>query len=333
MERTKVYVCPAFNAFYYSFYVQGVLEAFRNAAVRFSSHPFPPFASNKLAFIVKQDGSEKRVLIDAADRPDLDGEALEWSGVYGKVNRLSSVVPAGSSSRVLPIGPGFACRVWDPMTSWVRAVAYYQRARGGIESVREHFANWRRQYKYALLEKAFEPRRSRDRFVFSSNTLWKDDFETNRHRAVFFEACRSLPGIEFEGGFTPRKRGDVPGFEQYMLPKRYQVQEYVEKTKQSAVVFNTPAVFECHGWKLGEYLALGKAIISTLPKRELPAPLVHGKHIHFVDGSFDAMSAAIRQLVEDREYRARLEAGARAYYLEHLRPRRVVERLIGETRA
>ena len=39
--------------------------------------------------------------------------------------------------------------------------------------------------------------------------------------------------------------------------------EWISKTKQSAIVFNTPAFWSCHGWKLGEYLAMGKCIISV----------------------------------------------------------------------
>ena len=47
-----------------------------------------------------------------------------------------------------------------------------------------------------------------------------------------------------------------------------------ERTARSAVVFNCPAVHGCLGWKLGEYLTLRKAIISTDLGRRLPAPLV-----------------------------------------------------------
>lgn len=39
--------------------------------------------------------------------------------------------------------------------------------------------------------------------------------------------------------------------------------DFYEKTRRSAIVFNTPSVLGCHGWKLAEYLAMGKAIIST----------------------------------------------------------------------
>src|SRR5262249_47673698 len=104
--------------------------------------------------------------------------------------------------------------------------------------------------------------------------------------------------------------------------------EYLAKTRSSALVFNTPAVWSCHGWKLGEFLALGKAIISTPLVRELPAPLVHGCHIHYVDGSLDSIRAAIQLLLNDHDYRKHLERNAYDYYSSFLSPKRVVERLL-----
>jgi glycosyltransferase involved in cell wall biosynthesis len=108
---------------------------------------------------------------------------------------------------------------------------------------------------------------------------------------------------------------------------------YLPRVQRSMVAFNTPAVHGCHGWKLGEYLALGKAIVTTPLLRALPAPLVHGEHAHIVDGSVESLCEAITLLREDRGYRMRLERGARAYFDQYLAPRRVIERLIEAARA
>jgi glycosyltransferase involved in cell wall biosynthesis len=92
------------------------------------------------------------------------------------------------------------------------------------------------------------------------------------------------------------------------------MREWLEKTKQSAVVFNTPAFWNCHGWKLGEYLALGKCIVSTKLQNDLPFPLEHGKNIHFVENNQDAMGEAIEYIISHPDYRQKLESGARAYW-------------------
>jgi hypothetical protein len=125
-----------------------------------------------------------------------------------------------------------------------------------------------------------------------------------------------LDGIEFEGGFI--RKWSQPGVHR----------DYVTKIQRSTVVFNTPARLGGHGWKLAEFMALGKAIITLPPERAMPAPLVHGQHVHFLDGSRPAIREAIERLCADPDYRQQLESGARSYYLEHLEPRRVIARIL-----
>lgn len=112
------------------------------------------------------------------------------------------------------------------------------------------------------------------------------------------------------------------------MSQRVPFTEYIQKTKKSAVAFNTPAVHGCLGWKLAEFLALGKAIISTDVGRVLPVPLVHSEHVHFVDGSESSIREAVKRITSDEAYRAKLEAGAREYYDVYLAPRKVIERVM-----
>ena len=136
--------------------------------------------------------------------------------------------------------------------------------------------------------------------------------------------------MSFEGGFAPRSMNDIPGFEKQTVQCRYAFDEYLHKIKKSALVFNTPAVAGCHGWKLGEFLALGKAIISTPLSRQLPIELRHGEHLHIVDGSQEAVQQAVELLCRDHDYRCHLEQNARNYFNKYLHPRCVIERLIEE---
>ena len=89
---------------------------------------------------------------------------------------------------------------------------------------------------------------------------------------------------------------------------------WIEKTKRSALVFNTPAFWDCHGWKLGEYLALGKCIVSTKLSNDLPHPLEHGVNIHFVEKSEESMCEAVEYILTHPDYRHKLEKGAREYW-------------------
>jgi glycosyltransferase involved in cell wall biosynthesis len=142
------------------------------------------------------------------------------------------------------------------------------------------------------------------------------------------KACKSIPGVTFEGELFMRPGYHAPGYEGITQPKSAGHRTYIEKTKASCVVFNTPSVHSCHSWKLGEYLALGKAIISLPIIRDLPSPLVHGVHVHYVDGTPDSMREAVMLIREDAAYRARLEANAREYHDRYLAPAVMMKRLL-----
>ena len=55
-------------------------------------------------------------------------------------------------------------------------------------------------------------------------------------------------------------------------------------------------------WDLGEYLALGKAIISTPLFNDLPAPLTHGINIHFVENDVDSIKEAVSYIIANPDY-------------------------------
>ena len=198
------------------------------------------------------------------------------------------------------VGAPSVVLVCDQELQTVGGLLYFRR---GNHSSREHFANYRRQFRHRSTSESFAPAPSKRDYIFALASIWNEDEapQTNQHRAVFIEVCKSLPRpITFEGGFvSSRPRQELGALGYHVLNKGAPFEEYLQKTKSSAVVFNTPAVWSCHGWKLGEFLALGKAIISTQLVRELPSPLIHGTHIHYVDGSRESISAAVELLLSE----------------------------------
>ena len=328
----EVIIYPAFDAFYYSFYLQGIIDAFETSSVHFSVRRFPNFSSDRLAFVVMNGKRELRVIIDAYDGANLGKAeaqtALKWCDVYGKVNLLSDIVAKDVVTKCVPIGPSFPVQVWSPFRTWGMALRTYRR--NAIEVPREHFANYRRQYKYRLPIRHFVPGLAMDNYIFFSSTIWREEEApaTNQYRASFMDICKSLNGVTFEGGFSPRSEDFAKRYKTHFATKRYPLPEWLEKIKASAVAFYAPAVWLSHTFKLAEFLALGKAIISTPIYRDLPAPLVHGEHVHYVDGSAGEIRHAILLIINDREYRQHLEHNAYRYYLDNLTPKRVIERLL-----
>ena len=90
------------------------------------------------------------------------------------------------------------------------------------------------------------------------------------------------------------------------------------------IVFNTPSVSGCLGWKLGEYLCMGKAIVSSPLKRVMPGHTQEFAHF-ITNGS--QMEGAIGRLKQDEAYRQDLERKASAYFQKYLTPKAIIQRI------
>jgi glycosyltransferase involved in cell wall biosynthesis len=170
--------------------------------------------------------------------------------------------------------------------------------------------------------------------------LWYDegtDRTTNTYRSWFIEEASKLYPI-FEGGFfyIDGAEKEYPKYSQYkemykglIIHKRISMNEYLDKIKKSAVVFNTPSVCGCHGWKLCEFLAMGKAIISTPLSNKMPGDFL--PNINYLEvNSKEEIHNAILYFQNNPEKRKKMEIANKKYFEEFLSPVSVVKRIINQ---
>lgn len=333
-------VNPLNHIAYSSFYIYALREVLGNQAVLFDSAPFRDLSvesqqSRGLLFTIRQTGyPEKKYFICGNDSYRIEEEIYEWCDVYASVNANFGETPG--RTKLVSLVPSFGVKVWSTGGTVLRALSnavYYQRIVHGSK-VKTFLGNYKR-----LLARPFytdlAPEPSSSDYIFFCSTLWyndeynQNDQKVNARRAHFIRACKGIGSIRFEGGFVPQGgRSSSELFSDCLSATSYPYQTWLQKTKQSALVFNTPAFWDCHGWKLGEYLALGKAIISTPLSNDLPAPLTHGVNIHFVEDDIDSMREAITYIIENPDYKEKLERGARTYWASFGTPEKSLE-LIG----
>ena len=329
MDDQLVRIDPRFAPEHATYYLSGLLQHTGASELPFDLKGFPNrYTDNKpLAFTLRRGAVERNFYIAADDMPELDEGALEWAHLYGKVNLVCNLVPPRYEDRVVAIGPSHALRLWNERDA-LRMARRTSREGGRLVGRREHYRRFWLQARRRVDASHYEPGPSEDHYVFYNSWLWSKHAEANPPRAEFMRACRQLaPLVEFEGGFIARRRNDVPGYDDVTADRHYTLQEYLVNIKRSTVVFNNPAAHHCHGWKLAEFLRLGKAIVSLPLSREMPAPFVHGEHFHLIDGSSEAIQEAVRTIVSNPDYRRSLEEAARAYYLKYLAPKQVIQRL------
>ena len=143
----------------------------------------------------------------------------------------------------------------------------------------------------------------------------------------YTEKLFQIMGSDFEGGFIiPPNHPLKEKYLKYAISKRYNIHEYLDKIKKSKIVFNTPAVHFCHGWKLGEYFCLGKIILSTNFQNNIPNGIQDRKNILFVDPK--NIEEIINTITNDISFQNELQQNALSYWKNSACPQKVIEHLI-----
>ena len=332
---TKAFIDPRCNIEYSAFYIQGLYDLLGKGNVSFDlGYFFNIHDAENFNFVLTANDQTINYTIDYNDSPYINKTAYAWCGYYGKINLRRSFLTAGESQKIVNISPGFGIRIWSPMETIFVATRNYYQVTPAWRSAKKFLSSYIKQIRHLPLA-VYQSIHALPDYIFSVNTLWfsnewiNTDETVNRMRLNFYRAVSSLQSVRADVGFVySQKKNENPAFQEYITNEWIPKKKYLHKTKQSILVFNTPAWDLCHGWKLAEYLALGKAIISTPFYNELPVPLEHGKHIHFVSGSVDEMEEAVQLLLTDTTYRRNLEIQSRLYYEQHVQPRAVLQHFL-----
>lgn len=333
----KITIDPRNKMSFSSYYIEGLRALFGNAALRFSLSPFTELNRSRdfsydhyMCFVTNRGGQERRYIIDFHDSTSISEEAYRWCDVYAKIN-ISKETRMEDWPKLMSIPPGFGVRSKGLVGTLMDGVENLGRMR--FHSLNGLYCQLYDTYVLTLrrplsmYEKKYTPQAG---YIFHASTLWPHDNcmqLTNPYRATFIRTCRSLPGIQFEGGLV-KTHGDIPAdYADVTTDKRYTLDEYFENTMRSMFVFNTPAVHQCHGWKLGEYFAMGKAIVSTPISNRLPFPFEDGKHL-LVVRDHEELVDAINRLSKDKELRHELEASSRNIYEQYSSPVAVMRNVV-----
>lgn len=343
----KIIIDPRSNYSYGSFYVHGLEELVGERNISYSLNPFVNLKDlgNDLRFIIIEDGVQKKYFIHANDSYKISVENYDWCDIYGCVNTNYKHFPHDQYPKLVSLVPSFGIRqntllkvLVDAMIHLFSCWSYVVNRKewnkklkkeesNKIQNLKHYFGRRYKTWKNRLPLTTYENTiHSKDNYVFFLSTLWysdewnKNDEGVNLRRAYFIRACKQILKNRFEGGLLGDSSINNSTFNDVVVTQRETFASWIEKTKQSTLVFNTPAFWDCHGWKLGEYLALGKCIISTKLSNDLPHPLEHGINIHFVDNTEDSMKTAVEYILSHPEYRHKLEEGAKEYWNKYGTP-------------
>lgn len=350
MKTDRVLMDAKCNLHYSAFYIEGLKTIFKNKLkIDFSSNYGFPLTKQCFLFCVFDGQKEIKFAIDFHDSRDIEASILEWCDCYGKINlhpeiSKQSLVNSDQKisdfdlnwNKVISIPPGFGIRVFNLLetVTYVFKLIIHMKLKE-FSSTKLIILNCIRMYikrlplkRYSAIKNVYKDKKN----VFLIATIWhKSTSFVNIKRANFIRLCKNNLKIKFEGGFVDvgYEIDYIDDIEQLKTGNtKISLSKYIEKTQQSYFVYNTPSVLKCHGWKLAEYLCMGKAIISSPLSNDLPAILEHGKHIFILDENEQEMEKAINLLESDPDFVAILEQNALKYWHTYATPEKVIENLL-----
>jgi hypothetical protein len=332
-RKSPVIIYAGFNVARYSHWLQGLREIFDPSQIFYSVQEFPEFDQGRLHGMPIRIGVNPgiKLFISAGDGTGYNQAGLEWCDVFAKWTLLLEKVPVASRHKIIAVGPRFDIRVLGALETLLLAVHAYIICKGAINDLQRHFKTYFQQYYFRRPESEYVSGQAIPNYVFYASTLYPNFPKYNAMRATFIEACRSISEIKFEGGLIRKDQFRVPEFSNITITKYYSPSDWLQKTRASMFGFWAPGDQGAMTLKLAEFMACCKAIIAMpIRQEQLPSLLVHGEHVHFVDGSMEEMKSAVHLLTTDHDYRQKLERNARKYYEEWVAPAQAVRRFIRE---
>ncbi len=298
------------------------------------------YASDSLTVClsVRNSKTDRRDLlaIDLRDRSDLlTDRLLERCDLYLKRSYyepdLLQLSP-GLKQKVVPYGLNYACRTRRSTKRVLSALARHMGA-DLFHSPKRVVGqlNPRRSILYQYLTTALardfeqgpeidlEPTVLFQTRVYEPEEIYPDDpSEVNEERVRLVRALREAFGARFTGGLVPTAYAKEH-YPDAVSDQPTRQSQYVALSKSSLVAIYTRGLCHSLAFKLPEYLAASKCIVSGELRNQLPVPLTEG--LHYL--GFRTPEECVERcgkLLEDRELANRLRREAWRYYQEEVKP-------------
>jgi hypothetical protein len=166
-----------------------------------------------------------------------------------------------------------------------------------------------------FLVAAYDPYADPDR----SPEKIEDRISINETRARCLRLLKQELGPAFTGGFG-RSPFTVRQYGELVVPPEWTSQEsYLRSVRSFPICVASTGLHGSIGWKLAEYVAFSKAILSEKPLHRIPGEFGPGSHYIEFTTPESCLEGALK-LMNDTALRQKLMKNNAAYYRSHLRP-------------
>jgi hypothetical protein len=282
-------------------------------------------------------GDALRLHFDTHDSRELALGELGSCDVYFKRSYLPTVVnslPASQRGKVLPLGlnyrvlpdvaDAFAMRRGLSMTglSSVTLAAFkqaldtnnrfgFQPRLAQIESPPDLRADPNVLFLVAAYDPYDDPARSQEKI--------DDRIFINETRARCLRLLQDALGPRFTGGFSPSRFTQENYADLVAPPGSTSQQNYLRTLKSFPICVASTGLHGSTGWKLAEYVAFSKAILSERLVYDTPGAFAPRRNYIEFTSPEECLNGAVR-LIEDTALRQQIMQNNAAYYRDYVRP-------------
>jgi hypothetical protein len=271
-----------------------------------------------------------RLYYDNHDSDEIDMDAAERVDFYFKRSFSRRNLPVGLEDKVFPLGLNYVLypEIVDTLESERdRAFARHSGPSNARESRQESSfrptpANMHASPAEDAPPKVLFMTRAWDPFDHPDRTTEKtrERIRLNETRASCVDALRREFGDDFFGGFE-RTAYALSNYREFLLPdnESSRKENYFNLLRARPICVTTGGLHGSIGWKMGEYVAFSKAIVSERMSHEIPGDFSEGRNFLGFDDT-DECVASTRRLFADARLRSRLMRHNYRYYTSHVEP-------------
>jgi len=147
----------------------------------------------------------------------------------------------------------------------------------------------------------------------------RDRNSINRVRIECLEACRAAFAGHFIGGLSATPYAEQIAPHLIATAGMTDKQSYIQLVKASQICIATTGLHLSTGWRLGEYVAASRAIVSEKIHDELPGDFrAQRNYLEF--STAEELVGAVRRLLSDRSLMSSIMWNNYCYYQTHVRP-------------
>ena len=310
--------------------VTGLCMLRRQGAIRLRWMPVADPSAWPHAAMVEVEIEGRRVVFDMADGYNFDRSRYDdyLDGCDACFKRsFSREMNAGlrNAAKMFPLGFNYDVKHPDaPAPSTVRFKNMVKYLLPGVDPEWAVFGH--RNFEV-------QPRVSSPPRILFAARLWAPDLddpalnlereEINATRVAIIRELRRRYGSLFTGGLYDNATARTLAPELILPDSQTDRVNYLKTMHGSDICVATTGLHGSIGWKMGEYVAAGRAIVSERMRYEVPGDYAEGWHYLSFDTTEECL-AHIDELTGNPFLRGELMRANHDYYLRWLRPDRLV---------